>query len=115
VGKPEMNTLTQSIQIGGLRLDHDSEQFLAKSGPDWLARSSLRELVMSETVLGVSPASDRMRDLLRKALNRKVSQTLSMQGTVESVQGIGVFADANALYIRTMSDGSLNLKIDGKQ
>jgi hypothetical protein len=115
VGKPEMNTLTQSIQIGGLRLDHDSEQFLAKSGPDWIARSSLRELVMSETVLGVSPASDRMRDLLRKALNRTVSQTLSLQGTVESVQGVGVFADVNALYIRTMSDGSLNLKVDGKQ
>lgn len=114
VGKPEMNTLTQSIQIGGLRLDHDSEQLLEKSGPDWLARSSLRELVMSEAVLGVSPASDRMRDLLRTALNRTVSQTLSLQGKVESVQGIGVFADVNALYVRMMSDGSLNLKVDGR-
>ena len=65
VGKPEMNLLTQSVQIGGLRLDHDSEQFLAKSGPDWLAHSSMRELVMGEAVLGVTSATDRMRDLLR--------------------------------------------------
>ncbi|MBH0202589.1 MAG: DUF4403 family protein [Nitrospira sp.] len=114
VGKPEMNILTQSVQIGGLRLDHDSEQFLAKSGPDWLAHSSIRELVMSETVLGVSPATDRLRDLLRTALNRSVRQALSLHGTVASVQGIGVFADVNSLYVRVMSDGTLTLKGDGK-
>lgn len=114
VGKPEMNTLTQSVQIGGLRLDHDSEQFLAKSGPDWLAHSSMRELVMGETVLGVTSATDRMRDLLRMTLNRTINQTLSLQGTVVSVQGIGVFADVNSLYVRVMSDGSLNLKVEGK-
>jgi Domain of unknown function (DUF4403) len=114
VGKPEMNMLTQSVQIGGLRLDHDSEQVLAKSGPDWLAHSSMRELVMGETVLGVTSATARMRDLLRTALNRSISQTLSLQGTVASVQGIGVFADMNSLYVRVMSDGSLNLKVEGK-
>jgi Domain of unknown function (DUF4403) len=114
VGKPEINMLTQSAQIGGLRLDHDSEQFLTKNGPDWLAHSSMRELVMGEAVLGVTSATDRMRDLLRTALNRSISQTLSLQGTIASVQGIGVFADVNSLYVRVMSDGSLNLKVEGK-
>ncbi|UVT16926.1 MAG: DUF4403 family protein [Nitrospira sp.] len=114
VGKPEMNILTQSIQIGGLRLDPDSEQFLSKNGPDWLGYS-VRDLIMGEIVLGVSPAIDRMRDLVRMALNRSISQTLSLQGTVQSVQGIGVFADVNALFVRAMSDGSLNLKVNGKQ
>jgi hypothetical protein len=113
VGKPEMNTLTQSVQIGGLRLDYDSEQLLQKSGPDWLY-SSLRELIVGEASLGVTPAIDRMRDLVTKALNRSVSQSLSLQGTVASVQGIGVFADVNSLYVRVMSDGSLNLKVAGK-
>lgn len=115
VGKPEMNTLTQSVQISGLRLDLDSEQLLQKSGPDWLARSSIRELVMGEAVLGVTAATNRMRDLVTKALNREVSPAITTHGTVTSVQGIGVFADMNALYIRVMSDGSLNLRIDGKQ
>ncbi len=115
VGKPEMNTLTQSVQISGLRLDLDSEQLLQKSGPDWLARSSIRELVMGEAVLGVTPATDRMRDLLTKALNRELSPTITTHGTVTSVQGIGVFADVNALYVRLMTDGSLSLKVDGKQ
>ncbi len=115
VGKPEMNTLTQSIQIGGLRLDVDSELLLQKSGPGWIARSSIRELVMGEAVLGVSPAIDRMRDLVTKALNREVSPTITTHGTVTSVQGIGVFADVNALYVRMMTDGSLSLKTDGKQ
>jgi hypothetical protein len=115
VGKPEMNTLTQSVQISGLRLDLDSEQVLQKSGPDWLARSSIRELVMSEAVLGVTPATARMRDLLTKALNRELSPAITAHGTVTSVQGIGVFADVNALYVRLMTDGSLSLKVDGKQ
>lgn len=114
VGKPEMNTLTRTIQISGLRLDRDSEQLLWKDGPDWLASSSLRELVTGEAVLGVTPAIDRMRDLVTKALNRELSPTITTQGTVASVQGIGVFADMNTLYVRVMSDGSLNLKIDGK-
>ncbi|MGQ0557425.1 MAG: DUF4403 family protein [Nitrospiraceae bacterium] len=113
VGKPEMNMLTQSVEISGLRLDHDSEQLLQKDGPNWLAHSSMRELVMGEAVLGVSPAIDRMRDLLRTALNRSISQ-LSLQGTIASVQGIGVFADVNSLYVRVMSDGSLNLKVESK-
>ncbi|HSA86765.1 MAG TPA: DUF4403 family protein [Nitrospira sp.] len=115
VGKPEMNTLTQSIQIGGLRLDQDSEQVLAKSGPHWLTHSSVRELVMGETVLGVTPAIERMRDLVTKALNRELSPTITTHGTVTSVQGIGVFADVNALHVRMMTDGSLSLKADGKQ
>jgi hypothetical protein len=115
VGKPEMNTLTQSVQIGGLRLDFDSEQLLAKSGPNWLAHSSIREVVMGEAVLGVTPAIDRMRNLITKTLNRELSPTITTQGTVAAVQGIGVFADVNTLYVRVMSDGSLNLKADGKQ
>ncbi len=114
VGKPEMNTLTKSVQIGGLRLDLDSEQLLRKSGPDWLTRSSIRDLVMGEAVLGVTPAIDRMRDLVTKALNRELSPTITTHGTVTSVQGIGVFADVNTLYIRVMSDGSMGLKVDGK-
>ncbi len=115
VGKPEMNTLAQSVHIGGLRLDLDSEQLLQKSGPDWLAPSSIRELVMGEAVLGVTPAIDRMRDLVTKALNRELSPTITTHGTVTSVQGIGVFADVNALYVRVMSDGLLNLKVNDKQ
>jgi hypothetical protein len=115
VGRPEMNTLTQSVQISGLRLDLDSEQLLQKSGPAWFSRSSIRELVMGEAVLGVTPATDRMRDLVTKALNRELSSTITTHGTVTSVQGIGVFADVNTLYVRVMSDGSLNLKVDGRQ
>lgn len=114
VGKPEMNTFTQAIYISGLRLDDDSEQLLQKSGPDWLSRSSVRDVVMGEVVLGVTPAIDRMRDLVAKALNRELSPTIMTHGTVTSVQGIGVFADVNTLYVRVMSDGSLTLKVNGK-
>lgn len=114
VGKPAMNTLAKSVQIAGLRIDLDSEELLQKSGPGWLATSSIRELIMGEAVLGLTPATDRMRDLVTKALSRELSPTITTHGTVTSVQGIGVFADVNALYVRVMSDGSLNLKVDGK-
>ena len=69
---------------------------------------------MGEVVLGVTPAIDRMRNLVTKALNRELSPTITTQGTVTSVQGIGVFADVNTLYVRVMSEGSLTLKVDGK-
>jgi hypothetical protein len=56
-----------------------------------------------------------MRDLVTKALNRELSPSITTHGTVTSVQGIGVFADVNALHVRMMTDGSLSLKADGKQ
>jgi len=34
-----------------------------------------------------------------------------MHGTVASVQGIGVFADVNALYVRAQSDGTVSLTV----
>lgn len=114
VGKLEMNMFTQSVQISGLRLDHDSEQLLQKDGPNWLYHSPLRELIVGEVVIGVTPATKRMQDLLTKALNRTLSPTITTHGTVSSVQGIGVFADVNSLYVRVMSDGSLDLKVEGK-
>ncbi len=115
VGKPEMNALTQTVQISGLRLDAATEQLLQKDGPDWLYRSSLQDLIGGEALLGMTPAIDRMRDLTTKVLNRALTPTITTYGTVASVQGIGVFADVNALYVRVMSDGSVNLKVDGKQ
>jgi hypothetical protein len=114
VGKPEMNTLTQTVQISGLRLETATEQLLQKEGPDWLYHSPLRELVVDEAVIGIAPAIDRVRDLHTKALNRTLTPAITTHGTIASVQGIGVFADVNALYIRVMSDGSLNLKVAGK-
>ncbi|HEX5543875.1 MAG TPA: hypothetical protein VFX10_00195, partial [Nitrospira sp.] len=68
-----------------------------------------------EAVIGVTPAIERMRDLLTKAMNRPLSPTISTQGIVTAAQGIGVFADVNTLLVRVMSDGSFNLKVNGKQ
>ncbi len=113
VGKPEINALTQTVYISHLQYDRATEQLLQTTAT-WLLRTSLRELVASEAVLGVAPATDRVRDRLAKALNRAVSPTVSLKGTVESVRGIGVFADAKALHVRAMSDGTLGVTMTSK-
>lgn len=110
VGKPEINTLTQAVYISGLQYDRATERLLLVTAK-WLLRSSLRELVANEAVLGVREATDRVRDRLARALNHTVSRTVSMRGTVGSVQGIGVFADAKALHVRTLSDGTLSVAV----
>ena len=111
-GKPEINTLTGTVHVGDLQYDRATANVIQTTA-SWLFRTSLRELVASEAVLGVTPATDRVRDRLTKALNRAVSPTVSIRGTVESVQGIGVFADAKALHVRTMSEGTLILRVEG--
>ncbi|OQW35905.1 MAG: hypothetical protein A4E19_15720 [Nitrospira sp. SG-bin1] len=113
VGKPEMNSLTQTVSFGGLRYDFATEALLQKT-VDWLDLSTFRDLIASESILGVTAATDRVRGLLATTLNRALSPSVSMHGTVESVQGIGVFADTKALHIRTMSDGTLGLTVAGK-
>ncbi len=113
VGKPEMNFLTQTISLGGLRYDGETEALLQKT-VDWLDLSTFRDLIASESVFGVAAATDRARGLLATTLNRALSPSVSMHGTVESVQGIGVFADVNALHIRTVSDGTLGLTVTDK-
>ncbi|MBX3349549.1 MAG: DUF4403 family protein [Nitrospira sp.] len=113
VGKPEMSSLTQTVSIGGLRYDIETEAILQKTAT-WLDLSTFRDLIASESILGVTAATDRVRSLLATTLNRTLSPSVSMHGTVESVQGIGVFADVNALHIRTMSDGTLGLAVTDK-
>jgi hypothetical protein len=113
VGKPEMNFLTQTVSLGGLRYDLATEKLLQKT-VDWLDFSTFRDLIASESVIGVTAATDRVRGLLATTLNRALSPSVSMHGIVESVQGIGVFADVNALHIRTMSDGTLGLTVTDK-
>jgi hypothetical protein len=113
VGKPEMNFLTQTVSLGGLRYDLATEKLIQKTVA-WLDFSTFRDLIASESVIGVTAATDRVRGLLATTLNRALSPSVSMHGTVESVQGIGVFADVNALHIRTMSDGTLGLTVTDK-
>jgi len=110
VGKPEINPLTQSIHITGLTYDSASENLLMKEAA-WFSRSAFREFAASEVVLEVTPATDRLRNLLATRLNRSVNPAISMHGTVSSVQGIGVFADVNALYVRSMSDGTFSVTV----
>lgn len=112
-GKPEMNALTQTVHISGLHYDFATEKLLMKNA-GWLYHSPFRDFIASETVLEVAPAIDRLRDLLATALNRPVSPAISMHGTVASVQGIGVFAGDKALYVRVLSDGTVNVKAVGK-
>lgn len=110
VGKPEMSYLTQTVSLSGLRYDIETEALLQKM-VTWLDLSTFRDLIASESVFGVTAATDRVRGLLAATLNRTLSSSVSMHGTLESVQGIGVFADGNALHIRTMSDGTLGLTL----
>jgi hypothetical protein len=110
VGKPEMSTLTQTVSLSGLRYDLQTEALLQKTVA-WLDLSTFRDLITSESILGVTTATDRVRALLATTLNRALSPSVSMHGTVESVQGIGVFADVSALHVRTMSDGTLGLTV----
>ena len=113
VGKPEMSSLTQTVSLGGLRYDRETEAILRKTAT-WLDFSTFRDLIASESIIGVTAATDRTRSLLATTLHRALSPSVSMHGTVESVQGIGVFADVNALHIRTMSDGTLGLTVTDK-
>jgi len=114
VGKPEINLLTQTLHISGIHYDSATEKLLLKKA-DWIHGSAFRDFISSEAVLGVGPAIDRLRGLFTTALNRSVTPTISMYGTVAAVQGIGVFADVNALYVRAMSDGTLSVKVTDKR
>lgn len=113
IGNPAMNVLTQTIFIGGLDYDSGTEQLLSKVNSR-LLDASFRELVTDGAIFGVTAATDRMQSLLATALNRPLSPTVSMHGTVASVQGINVFAAADGLYIQVMSEGTLSVTAGGK-
>ncbi|MBH0199712.1 MAG: DUF4403 family protein [Nitrospira sp.] len=113
IGKPGMNVLTQSVFIGDLYWDPATEKLL-RDGASWLHNSSFRELVGEQTVFGVTSETDRIKGLLVAALNRPLSPTVSLRGTVASVQGINVFADVNSLHVQVMSEGTLGVTGGGK-
>jgi predicted anti-sigma-YlaC factor YlaD len=114
IGKPEINTMTQAVYLSGLRYDPGTTHLLQTTAPDWFNDALLRESIAPEVVLGVTPMIDRIRDSLRSGLNRTLTPTVSMQGTVTSMQGIAVFADVDALHVRAMSEGTLTVTVDSK-
>ncbi|MDF0672948.1 MAG: DUF4403 family protein [Nitrospira sp.] len=109
IGKLEINTMTQAVYLSGLRYDLGTTQLLQTSAPAWFNDVPLRETITPEIALGVTPMIDRIRDSLRTGLNRTLTPTVSMQGTVTSMQGIAVFADIDVLHVRAMSNGTLNV------
>jgi hypothetical protein len=113
IGKPGMNVLTQTIFIGDLNWDPATEKLL-RDVASWVHNSSFRELVAEQTVFGMTSETDRIKSLLAAALNRPLSPTVSMRGTVASVQGINAFADVNALHVQVMSEGTLGVTVGGK-
>jgi hypothetical protein len=114
IGKPEFNAMTQTLYLSGLRYDPGTTQLLQTTAPDWFNDAPLREAITPEIVLGVTPMIERIRDSLRTGLNRTLTPTVSMQGTVMSMQGIAVFADVDALYVRAMSNGTLTVTVGSK-
>lgn len=113
IGKPGMNLLTQTIFIGDLHWDSATEQLLPKVA-SWLYNVSFRELVADQAVFGVTSDTDRIKSLLAAALNRPLSPTVLLRGTVASVQGVNVFAGGNALHVQVMSEGTLGVTVGGK-
>ena len=113
IGKPGMNVLTQTIFVGDLYWDSATEKIVTEVA-SWLHNASFRELIAEQMVFGVTPETERIKGLLSAALNRPLSPTVSMHGTVASVQGVLVFADVNALHVQVMSEGTLRVTAGGK-
>ncbi|MBM4126739.1 MAG: DUF4403 family protein [Nitrospira sp.] len=113
IGKPAINVLTQTIFIGGLDYDSGTAELLPKVDSR-LLDASFRELVTDGAIFGVTTATDRMKGLLAAALNRSLSPAVSMRGTVESVQGINVFAATDGLYVQVTSEGTVRVTAGGK-
>ncbi|MGE0645300.1 MAG: DUF4403 family protein [Nitrospira sp.] len=111
IGKPEINMMTQTVYISGLRYDLKTAQLFQAGAPDWLHHAPLREVLTPEIMLGVKPMVDQWRDLLQTGLNRTLSPMVSMEGTVTSMSGIAVFADTDALHVHAVSDGTLNVMV----
>lgn len=113
IGKPGMNLLTQTIFIGDLHWDSATEK-VVQDVASWLYNASFRELIADQAIFGVSRETDRIKSLLATALNRPLSPTVSLHGTVATVQGVNVFADTNALRVQVMTEGTLGVTVGGK-
>lgn len=114
IGKPEINVMTQAVYLSGLRYDLGTTRLLQTTAPHWFNDAALRETIAPDIALGVTPTIDRIRDSLRTGLNRTLTPTVSMQGTVTSMQGIAVFAERDTLHVRMMSEGTLNVMVGNK-
>lgn len=114
IGKPDINVMTQALYLSGLRYDRGTTHLLQKTAPHWFNDAPLQETIAPDIALGVTPMIDRLRDSLRTGLNRTLTPTVSMQGTVTSMQGIAVFAERDALHVRAMSDGTLNVMVNSE-
>ncbi len=109
-GIPAYDEPSMRLYIRNLDYTVETRQVLVKAG-DWLFHTRLREILEDEAKWYIGDRIDGLRDLLTKALNRKLNQHVAIIGTVNSIRLAAVGVTDTALKAILVLDGAAELNV----
>ena len=110
VGTPSHDPATDEVSIPDLDFDVASRGALV-SGAAFLAGVGLAEYLRNEARWPTAPAVDWAREQVEKGFNARLSDQVRLEGSVTSVEILGVEADTANLRVRVAVTGEVTLVV----
>ncbi len=109
-GIPAYDAPSKRLYIQSLDYTVETRHVLVNAG-DWLFHTRLREILEDETKWYIGDRIDVLRNLLIKALNRKLNQHVAISGTIDSIRPAAVGVTDTALRTILVLDGAAKLNV----
>ena len=103
-------TLNQIVSLSNLEYDIHTKNIVLKTA-DWLYHDSLKEFLRVNGRFDAHQVLDRAKTRLQTGMNRQVSDGVGLSATMDSLQGLGIFAAPDTLFVRVRLDGSATLTV----
>jgi hypothetical protein len=110
LGTPRHDAARGLIVVPDLEYDLETDNGIVDAVA-WIRSDALRTLFRERAQLPVAPVLERGRTLLRKGLNRKVGNALTLAATVDSVAVDGIYVTAPGLVVRASATGDAQLSV----
>lgn len=110
VGSPVFDSEKNLISMPDMQFDLKSKSVLLKMA-NWLLNDKITEKIKTASVFDITALLGESKNSISAQLNRKLTEDVTMQGAVSSLQVQNIFTLKNAMYLRVLSTGKLSVEV----
>lgn len=110
VGTPVLDASSGDVTVPDLGFSVSSRNVLLESAA-WLLRGTFPGRVRRFVRWNVDGATEPLVALADRILDRQVTETVRMEGTVSSIRMLGIAADEDGFVVQSRGEGSLGFQI----
>ena len=109
-GRPQLENISQMLSVPDLDYTLETKDVAMKAA-SWLLDNQIRDLLRANARWDLKPALSTLRTRLDTALNRDLGNGVTLKGSVDDVEVLGILADGKATHVRVRADGTVSTSV----